>query len=33
MNQEDAPEGVMRFIYFWSWDAGANNTFQLDFTF
>lgn len=33
MNEQDAPEGVMRFIYFWSWDAGANNTFQLDFTY
>jgi len=33
MNEKDAPEGVMRFIYFWSWDAGSNNTFQLDFTF
>ncbi|MEZ7198621.1 DUF4390 domain-containing protein [Pseudodesulfovibrio karagichevae] len=33
MNEEDAPEGVMRFFYFWSWDAGADNAFQLDFTF
>ncbi|WP_319582664.1 DUF4390 domain-containing protein [uncultured Pseudodesulfovibrio sp.] len=33
MNEEGAPEGMMRFIYFWSWDAGANNAFQLDFTF
>lgn len=33
MNEQDAPQGVMRFIYFWSWDAGADNSFQLDFTF
>jgi hypothetical protein len=33
MNEEDAPEGLMRFFYFWSWDAGADNAFQLDFTF
>jgi hypothetical protein len=33
MNEEGAPEGFMRFIYFWSWDAGADNAFQLDFTF
>ncbi|MCJ2165623.1 MULTISPECIES: DUF4390 domain-containing protein [unclassified Pseudodesulfovibrio] len=33
MNEQDAPEGVMRYIYFWSWDAGADNSFQLDFTF
>ena len=33
MNEQDAPEGLMRFIYFWSWEAGANNSFQLDFTF
>jgi hypothetical protein len=33
MNEEDAPEGVMSFFYFWSWDAGADNAFQLDFTF
>jgi hypothetical protein len=33
MNEEDAPEGMMRFFYFWSWDAGADNAFQLDFTF
>ncbi|EGB15608.1 hypothetical protein DND132_2405 [Pseudodesulfovibrio mercurii] len=33
MNEEGAPEGVMRFFYFWSWDAGADNAFQLDFTF
>jgi len=33
MNEEGAPEGVSRFIYFWSWDAGADNSFQLDFTY
>lgn len=33
MNEKDAPQGVMRYIYFWSWDAGADNSFQLDFTF
>jgi hypothetical protein len=33
MNDADAPEGVSRFIYFWSWDAGAGTTFQLDFTY
>nr|WP_321513254.1 DUF4390 domain-containing protein [uncultured Pseudodesulfovibrio sp.] len=33
MIEKDAPEGVMRFVYFWSWDAGANNSFQLDFTY
>lgn len=33
LNEVDAPEGVSRFIYFWSWDAGADNTFHLNFTF
>jgi len=33
MNELDAPEGFMRYIYFWSWDAGAENSFQLDFTY
>jgi len=33
MNEVGAPEGFSRFIYFWSWDAGADNTFQLNFTF
>ena len=33
MNEKDAPDGVMRYIYFWSWDAGAENSFQLDFTY
>ena len=33
MHQQDAPQGLLRFIYFWSWEAGADNSFQLDFTF
>ncbi|MBI9079415.1 MAG: DUF4390 domain-containing protein [Pseudodesulfovibrio sp.] len=33
MNELGAPEGFSRFIYFWSWDAGADNSFQLDFTY
>ncbi len=33
MTEKDAPEGVMRYVYFWSWDAGADNSFQLDFTY
>ena len=33
INEQGAPEGMMRFIYFWSWDAGADNSFQLDFTY
>lgn len=33
MNEKDAPEGFSRFIYFWSWDAGASNSFQLDFVY
>lgn len=33
MNETGAPEGITRFLYFWSWDAGANNAFQLDFTY
>jgi len=33
MNEADAPQGISRFIYFWSWDAGADNTFHLNFTF
>ncbi|ADU61171.1 MAG: DUF4390 domain-containing protein [Pseudodesulfovibrio sp.] len=33
MNEADAPDGVSRFIYFWSWDAGADASFQLDFTY
>ncbi|WP_285906031.1 DUF4390 domain-containing protein [Pseudodesulfovibrio pelocollis] len=33
MTDADAPEGLSRFIYFWSWDAGAGTSFQLDFTY
>lgn len=33
MNEKDAPEGFYRFLYFWSWDAGSDNTFHLNFTF
>lgn len=33
LNEKDAPEGISRFIYFWSWEAGASNSFQLDFTY
>ncbi|QGY39428.1 DUF4390 domain-containing protein [Pseudodesulfovibrio cashew] len=33
MNEVDAPEGLERFLYFWSWDAGSDNTFHLNFTF
>jgi hypothetical protein len=33
MNEDGAPEGISRFIYFWSWDVGANNSFQLNFTY
>lgn len=33
MNDKDAPEGVMRYIYFWSWSPGSDNSFQLDFTY
>ena len=33
MNEKGAPEGISRFIYFWSLDVGADNSFQLDFTY
>lgn len=33
MNEKDAPEGLMRILYFWSWDAGSDNTFHLNFRF
>jgi len=33
INEKDAPEGFYRFLYFWSWDAGVDNTFHLHFTF
>ncbi|MUM77332.1 DUF4390 domain-containing protein [Pseudodesulfovibrio sp. F-1] len=33
MADADAPEGLSRFIYFWSLDAGAGTSFQLDFTY
>ena len=33
MNETDAPRGISRFIYFWSWDAGADTTFHLNFTY
>ncbi len=33
MNELDAPEGLSRLLYFWSWDTGADNTFQLDFIY
>ncbi len=32
MNEKDAPKGFSRFFYFWSWDAGSDNTFHLNFT-
>lgn len=31
--EKDAPEGFMRIIYFWSWGASVDNSFQLDFTY
>jgi len=33
MNEKDAPEGVYRLLYFWSWDSGTDNTIHLNFTF
>lgn len=33
LQDADAPEGLSKIIYFWSWDAGSNNTFLLNFTF
>lgn len=33
MNEKDAPGGFYRFLYFWSWDAGSDSTFHLNFTF
>lgn len=33
MNEEDAPDGILRYLYFWSWNPGAENSFQLDFTY
>lgn len=33
MIEAGAPEGLSRFIYFWSWDAGTDTTFILNFTY
>lgn len=33
MNEVGAPQGFTRFIYFWSWDAGFDATFVLNFTY
>lgn len=33
INEADAPEGLTKIIYFWSWDTGANATFLLNFTY
>lgn len=33
MHEEGAPEGLSRFIYFWSWSKGADTTFILNFTY
>ncbi|MBG0790964.1 MAG: DUF4390 domain-containing protein [Desulfovibrionaceae bacterium] len=33
MNEKGAPEGFMRYLYFWSWNPGAENSFQMDFTY
>lgn len=33
LNEKDAPEGFTKYLYFWSWDAGADNTFHLNFSF
>ena len=29
----EAPEGLTRYLYFWSWDAGSDSSFQLKFTY
>jgi hypothetical protein len=33
MNEKGAPDGFMSYFYFWSWNPGAENSFQLDFTY
>lgn len=33
MNEADAPDGLSGLLYFWSWNSGANNTFELDFIY
>ncbi len=33
MHEAGTPEGISRFIYFWSWDTGADTTFILNFKY
>lgn len=33
LNEADAPEGLTKIIYFWSWDSGSNAIFRLNFTY
>ncbi len=33
MNEVGAPDGLMRYLYFWSLDAGTDTTFLLNFTY
>ncbi len=33
LHETDAPEGLTRLLYFWSWDTGPDSTFQLEFTY
>lgn len=31
--EADAPRGLTRYLYFWSWDTGAGTTFELTFKY
>lgn len=33
INEADAPEGLTKIIYFWSWDSGSSAIFRLNFTY
>lgn len=33
IREADAPEGITRYVYFWSWDTSPTATFMLNFTY
>lgn len=33
ISEADAPEGITKYIYFWSWDSSPTATFLLNFTY
>ncbi|BCS89159.1 DUF4390 domain-containing protein [Pseudodesulfovibrio sediminis] len=33
LKEQGAHEGLMRYVFFWDWESGSDNSFQLDFTY